>query len=147
MIIEHKPIHVLLVEDDDDHADLVLRAMSDDGLGVSVDRVVDGEAALEYLRMQGRFVDVHRPSVVLLDLNLPRLSGQEVLRSIKADAALSSIPVVVLTTSNADRDLRNAYESKVNSYVVKPIGFDEFREMVHHLGTFWFSWNAPPPGS
>lgn len=140
-----EPTHFLLVEDDDDHADLVLRAMREERVRNSVARVCDGEAAIRYLRQESEYANATRADVVLLDLNLPRMSGQEVLRCIKSDALLDATPVVVLTTSDAESDRARAYELKVNSYVVKPLDFKQFQDMVHQLGLYWGVWNAPPP--
>lgn len=145
MNVEPKPVHFLLVEDDDDHADLVMRAMREERMSNTLSRVADGEAALKFLRRESEFAQEHRPDVVLLDLNLPRMSGQEVLQAVKADSALSSIPIVVITTSDAERDRVRAYESRANSYVVKPLDFEQFREMVRFLGLYWTIWNSPPP--
>ncbi|MBI1191489.1 MAG: response regulator [Tepidisphaera sp.] len=139
-----KPVHFLLVEDDEDHADLVARAMREHRVGNTMSRVADGEAALDYLYQRGGHAKASRPDVVLLDLNLPKLGGQEVLSTLKSDPELSAIPVVVLTTSEADADRVKAYASRANSYVVKPLDFQQFHDMVRQLGMYWSIWNRPP---
>jgi CheY-like chemotaxis protein len=109
--------------------------------------VHNGEEALAYLRGAGVYARYPRPDVVLLDLNLPRLSGHEVLRDIKEDRELQAIPVVVLTTSTAERDLARAYDSHANSYVVKPVDFARFHQLVTDLCQYWGTWNQPPAGA
>src|SRR5690606_24500907 len=98
---------------------------------------------LDYVRRQGRFADVRRPDVILLDLKLPKVNGHEVLAAIKDDPDLCSIPVVVLTTSSAETDRLKAYRHHANSYLVKPINFSRFRQMVSDLSLYWGVWNQP----
>ena len=138
---------VLLVEDDMDHAELVLRCFEDHKVVNRMHHVVDGEAALDYLFRRGEYADPEkspRPHVVLLDLRLPKVDGLEVLREIKADEVLRSIPVVVLTTSETERDMTGAYESHVNSYLVKPVDFASFNNLMKDLGFYWLGWNSHP---
>ncbi|MCX4247289.1 response regulator [Paraliomyxa miuraensis] len=130
---------ILLVEDNDDHAELITRALEEHGIEGIAERVKDGEAALDYLF--GNDAADHRPDVILLDLRLPRIDGLEVLRRIKEARELKSIPVVVLTTSSADRDLASAYDSHVNAYVVKPVDYASLEKMLQDTSTFWLSWN------
>lgn len=130
---------ILLVEDNDDHAELIGRALEDFGVDGSVDRVKDGEAAIDYLFSEGS--EDRRPDVIFLDLRLPRVDGLEVLKQIKNEPALKSVPVVVLTTSAADRDLASAYDSHVNAYVVKPVDYESLEKMLHDTSTFWLAWN------
>lgn len=139
-----KPVHFLLIEDDDDHADLVLRAMREHRVGNTMARVAGGEAALDYLYGRGEHKDPVRPDVVLLDLNLPKMGGQEVLSIMKSDERFAAIPVVILTTSEADSDRVKAYAARANSYVVKPLDFQQFHDMVRQLGMYWSIWNRPP---
>ncbi|MGQ9481872.1 MAG: response regulator, partial [Chloroflexus sp.] len=128
------PFVVLLVEDNLDHTELITRVLNDHRIPNRIIHVADGEAALNYLRRQAQFADPAispRPHVVLLDLNLPRLSGLEVLQAMKTDAAISHIPVVVVTTSRAESDLRLAYQFHANSYLVKPVDFEQFSRMLN----------------
>lgn len=135
----------LLVEDDDNHAHLVVRSLKRARVRNSIDRVADGEQALRYLRRQGEYTDRPVPSIVLLDLKLPRVDGHEVLKAIKEDKNTADIPVVIMTTSDAETDRARAYEYHANSYLVKPIDFTKFRQMVDELSLYWGVWNVPPP--
>jgi len=134
-------LRFLLVEDDDDHAELVLRNLRRQPGSYEVDRVIDGVEALGYLRKQGKYTDRFRPDVVLLDLNMPRMGGHEVLEHIKHDPDLRTIPVVVFTTSDSPADRSRAYELNVNSYLVKPVDFEQFQRMARDLGLYWGQWN------
>jgi CheY-like chemotaxis protein len=139
---------VLLVEDDPAHAEIVRRNFAALNVNLRLDHVSDGEAALDYLRRQGRYAGdatVARPGLVLLDLRLPRLNGLEVLATMKGDARLEPIPVVALTTSDADTDIRDAYRLGVNSYVVKPLERAAFEALLVTLGHYWLQWNEQPP--
>lgn len=142
--MNQRMIRFLLVEDDDDHAQLVIRSLARARVGNEVDHVADGESAVNYLKKRGEFADRPRPDVVLLDLKLPRLDGHEVLEKIKEDPNLHSIPVVVMTTSDAEVDRMRAYQHCANSYLVKPIDFDKFRQMVNDLSLYWGVWNTAP---
>lgn len=141
-----KPVHFLLVEDDDDHADLVQRALMDNRVINKVDRVVDGAQALAYVRKEGEYTDRGKPDVILLDLKLPGVDGHEVLAALKNDPKLCTIPVVVLTTSMTEVDRAKAYMEGVNSYLVKPLDFTRFNQMIHDLRFYWAVWNQPPNG-
>lgn len=136
--------HFLLVEDDDAHAELVELSMMDVTTPTTMERVSDGAAALDYLHRRGPFSDRPRPDVILLDLNLPRVSGHDVLRQIKANDALRTIPVVVLTTSGSPSDRHRAYDNSVNSYLVKPVEFGAFQELIADVRCYWSGWNTPP---
>lgn len=138
-----RPTRFLLVEDNNAHAKLVMLQLQDDKANVMVDRVSDGSEALDYLRGHGAFANRELPDVVLLDLRLPRVDGHEVLRQVKADERLRVIPVVILTTSSADADKEEAYRHHANSYVTKPLDFDQFQQMVESLKLYWASWNQP----
>lgn len=140
-------VNFLLVEDDDDHAAIVLRTLQHNRMANSVKRVTDGAQAMQYLNRQSPFEDRPTPDVILLDLKLPKVDGHEVLRRIKGDAALCRIPVVVLTTSNAEADRAKAYACHANSYLVKPVNFHRFRQMVSDLSLYWGVWNEPAPFS
>jgi CheY-like chemotaxis protein len=140
----------LFVEDDDDHAELVLRSLEDHDAAGDVFRVADGAAALDYLHHRGAFAEPGSsptPDIILLDLRLPKVDGLQVLREIKTSEALHRIPVVVLTTSEAESDLARAYDLKANAYVVKPIDFAKLGSLLHDLGLFWLTWNRMPSGA
>lgn len=142
-----EPLTVLLVEDNPDHAELVMRNMEDFKVANSIIHVEDGEAALDYLYGRGRYADRKQfpmPHLMLLDLRLPKVDGLEVLREVKNDAALRSVPVVILTTSDAERDVAMAYEYHANSYVTKPVSFDDFSRLLKDLGFYWLAWNKRP---
>jgi two-component system response regulator len=141
------PAVILLVEDDDAHALLTMRSFEDAKVPNRICWVKDGEEALDYLFHRGRYTDKEkspRPDLILLDLRLPKLDGHEVLRGIKKSDVLKHIPVVVLTTSESEADLISAYGNHVNSYLVKPIDFGEFSEMIRELGFYWLIWNKHP---
>lgn len=110
----------------------------------SIDRVADGVEAMAYLRREGIYADAPTPDVILLDLKLPKLDGHEVLERIKSSQALRSIPVVILTTSNNESDLAAAYARHANSYLTKPVDFQQFQQMVRDLKLYWTVWNQPP---
>ena len=137
--MSHPPAKILLVEDNDDHAELIERALDDFGVEGTLSRAKDGEAALEHLFGEG--CEERRPDFIFLDLRLPRVDGLEVLRRIKERPELRSVPVVVLTTSSADRALASAYDSHVNAYVVKPVDYESLEKMLQDTSTFWLAWN------
>lgn len=140
-----EPVMVLLVEDNDDHAELVLRQMADHRIANKVVRLVDGQEALDYLFRKGKFEDPDsspRPHVIFLDLRLPKVDGLEVLKVLKDSDDLRDIPVVVLTTSEGERDVAKAYLNHTNSYVVKPVDYHKFRDLMDNLGFYWLSWNT-----
>jgi CheY-like chemotaxis protein len=135
---------VLLVEDNADHAELVLRTFEGHSIPVRIHHVTDGEAALDYVFRRGRFgrpEQSPRPHLILLDLRLPRVDGLEVLREIKESADLQEIPTVILTTSEAERDVARAYQHHANSYLVKPVDFSKFTKLMDDLGLYWLGWN------
>ena len=141
------PLTILLVEDHLPHAELVKRTLEAHQIAHHLYHVGDGEAALAYLFRRGVYADPAaspRPHVVLLDLRLPRLSGLEVLKAIRASSALHTVPVVVLTTSTAQRDVVCAYEQHVNSYLIKPVDFAQFSQLMHDLSLYWLTWNYYP---
>jgi CheY-like chemotaxis protein len=142
-----EPVLVMLVEDNADHAELVMRTLAEHRVANRIRHFMDGQSALDYLFHRGVYVDAAenpRPHVILLDLRLPRVDGLEVLERVKGSDELKHIPVVVLTTSEADRDVARAYEHHVNSYLVKPIGYEEFTELMEDLGFYWLGWNTHP---
>ena len=134
-----QPVEVLLVEDDPGDVDLTRELLTQETVTVNLHVVVDGVEALAYLRREGRYRDAVRPDVVLLDLNMPRKDGWEVLRDLKQDDHLKTIPVVVLTTSDADRDVLQSYELGANCYVTKPVGLTQFARVVSAIEDFWFT--------
>lgn|SRR5574341_1146585 len=140
---------ILLVEDSLRDAELALDALALNHLANEVVHVQDGAEALDYLFRRGRFFGRTngQPAVVLLDLKMPKVDGIEVLRQIKGDPALKTIPVVVMTSSREERDLLDSYQLGVNAYVVKPVKFHDFVEAVKQVGGFWAVINEPPPGS
>lgn len=139
--MEGRPLRILLVEDNDDHAELVLRSLGDHHVANQVTRAHDGAEALELLRTSDKET---YPDLVLLDLRLPKIDGLEVLSQIKSNASWEGIPVVILTTSDAEQDLARAYKLKANAYVTKPVDFSKFVELMQHLGFFWLAWNRRP---
>ena len=141
-------IDILLVEDNPADMELTLHALRAHHVSNPVHVVRDGEEALDFLFCRGPFRDRsfdYAPKVVLLDLKLPKVDGMEVLRQLKADSRTKSIPVVILTSSREERDLVESYQLGVNSYIQKPVDFDQFRSVVKQLGLYWMVVNVPPP--
>jgi CheY-like chemotaxis protein len=138
---------ILLVEDNPKDIELTLEALKEHNLANHVTVVKDGVEALEYLRREGKFKQRHsgNPAVLLLDIKMPRMDGIEVLRAIRNDAKLKTIPVVMLTSSRQEPDLIRSYELGVNAYVVKPVGFQDFIDAVKQIGVFWAVINELPP--
>jgi CheY-like chemotaxis protein len=138
---------ILLVEDNPKDIELTLEALKEHRLANHVTVVHDGVEALEYLRCEGKFIGrkPEHPAVVLLDIKLPRMDGLEVLREVRSDPELKTLPVVMLTSSRETPDLKTSYELGVNAYVVKPVGFKEFMDAVKELGVFWALINELPP--
>ncbi len=142
-----EPLTILHVEDNPDHANLVMRSLENHRVANAVHLVEDGEKALDFLLRRNDYQDPRkspRPNVILLDLRLPKLDGLEVLRVVKTTDALKDVPVVILTSSEAEKDVAEAYEYHANSYLVKPVGFSEFTEMMRDLGFYWLGWNRYP---
>ena len=144
---ETRPIEILLVEDSPSDTDLTVEALRDFKVRNHVSIVEDGVLAMQFLRRQGPYAQAPRPDLIMLDLNLPRKDGREVLAEIKADEHLKSIPVVVLTTSRADQDILRAYELSANCYINKPVDFNQFLEVVRSIESFWLYIVTLPPGS
>jgi len=138
-------IEILLVEDSPADILLTREAFEHNKIVNAIHVAEDGIQAMDFLRKQGKYASAPRPDLILLDLNLPRKNGREVLAEIKADPELRSIPVVVLTTSNADEDIFKAYDLNANCYVVKPVGFDNFMKAIQSIRHFWFSVVTLPP--
>ena len=140
-----KTIDILLVEDSETDAELAIEALRQGKLQNTVNHVKDGEQALQYLRNEGAYADAPRPDLILLDLNMPKVDGREVLRQIRADEDLKVIPVVVLTTSSHDRDIHESYGLAANSYIVKPVNLSSFFEIVREINNFWVQVVSLPP--
>lgn len=142
-----EPIIVLLVEDDPAHAEIVRRNFEASRIANRLIHLSDGQAALDYLCRRDAFSDPAvspRPGIILLDLRLPKVDGLNVLKTIKNDPLLEKIPVVILTTSAAESDIVKAYEYHANSYLVKPVDFKKFTELMDMLGYYWLVWNQHP---
>ncbi len=140
-------IEILLVEDNPDDAELTFRAFKKNNLENKIHWVKDGEEALDFLFItdeKGKFL--HRPKVILLDLNLPKISGLQVLKEIKSNESRRSIPVVVLTSSKEENDVKESYKLGTNSYITKPIDFSKFMSSVRDVGLYWLLLNQQPEG-
>jgi len=144
-MMAERMVHVLLVEDDPGDTELTKAALGDAKLNLDLVVVDDGEKAIAYLRKELPYAGVPTPDVVILDLNLPRKDGRQVLAEIKQDPALSDIPIVILTTSDAEEDIARSYAAGANCYVTKPMGFPEFSKVVHCINEFWFTVVKLPP--
>jgi CheY-like chemotaxis protein len=141
-------VEILLVEDNPSDVELALRALKKNQLANQIHVVRDGAEALDFLFCTGAYQDrggkCRHPKVILLDLKLPKVNGLEVLRRIKSDEQTRTIPVVMMTSSREDRDVVDSYRLGVNSYIVKPVDFDQFTEAVRQLGLYWMLLNQPP---
>jgi CheY-like chemotaxis protein len=142
-----EPLTILLVEDNPDHAELVIRNMEDFKVANRIVHLEDGEVALDYLHGRGEYADrtlYPLPHLMLLDLRLPKVDGLQVLKEVKCSDALRALPVVILTTSDAERDLAMAYEYHANSYLTKPVDFNDFSRLLGDMGFYWLAWNKRP---
>ena len=142
-----EPIVILMVEDDLAHAEIVRRKLDSSRVANRLVHVADGQAALDYVNRQGDYRDPTtspRPGVILLDLHLPRVDGMDVLKLLKSDPKLSSIPVVILTTSKSEQDMVQAYALHANSYLIKPVDFTQFALLLETFGYYWLAWNQHP---
>ncbi|MBD2203114.1 response regulator [Calothrix sp. FACHB-1219] len=138
-------IEVLLVEDNPGDAQLTRIALEDSKISVNLSVVEDGVEAMAFLRKQDKYATVPHPDIVLLDLNLPKKDGRQVLAEIKSDQHLKRIPVVVLTTSQAEEDIVKAYNLAANCYITKPVDFDQFVRIIRTIENFWFAIVKLPP--
>ena len=140
-----KPIDILLVEDNPGDIRLAQEALKESKIKNRLFVVEDGEEAMAFLRREGRYAEVPRPDLMLLDLNLPRKSGREVLSEVKSDADLKRIPVVVLTVSKAEEDILKCYNNYANCYITKPLDFSQFMEITKSIEEFWLTIVRLPP--
>ena len=133
------PIEVLLVEDSPGDVRLTREAFKDAKVHINLSVASDGIEAMAFMKREGKHVNAPRPDLILLDLNLPRKDGREVLEEIKGCAALKSIPVVILTTSASDADIQRSYQANANCYIAKPVDLEGFLKVVHSIDSFWLS--------
>ena len=145
MPINNRNIEILLVEDNPGDVNLTRIALADREINVNLSVVVDGVEAMNFLHRQGRYPDAIHPDLILLDWNLPRKDGREVLSEIKADDRLQRIPVVVLTTSQSEEDILKAYDLRANCYITKPLDFQQFVKIIQSIEDFWFTIVQLPP--
>lgn len=134
-----RPVNILLIEDNPGDVRLAQEAFKEGNINVDLNIAMDGMEAIDYLRKVGQYSTAATPDLVLLDLNLPKKDGREVLSDIKADPSLRSIPVVILTTSNAEQDILNSYNLHVNCYINKPVDFDRFFDIIQKIEEFWLN--------
>jgi len=145
--MENDEIEIILVEDNPNDAELTIRALKKSHFANKILHLKDGAEAIDFIFAEGAYAGRdtnHKPRAILLDLKMPKVDGIEVLRRLKADESTRAIPVVVLTSSNEDPDVATCYELGVNSYIVKPVGFENFIQAVSNLGLYWLLLNRPP---
>ena len=133
------PIEMLLVEDNPDDVDLTIEALEDTKVANRLHVVTDGVAAMSFLHREGKYARAPRPAIILLDLNLPKKDGREVLADIKGDPVLRHIPVVVLTTSSAEEDIQQVYNMHANCFITKPVDFEQFVRVIQAIENFWLT--------
>ncbi|WKE64731.1 response regulator [Gallaecimonas kandeliae] len=146
MLNRGRPAEILLVEDNDNDVELTKIGFQRTRLAVNLHHVPDGEECMAFLRRQGQYAEVPTPDLILLDLNMPRMNGREVLQAISEDPELRHLPVVVLTTSDAEKDVLTSYRLRCSSYIVKPVDFENFAKVVQSLTDYWFTLVVLPPG-
>jgi CheY-like chemotaxis protein len=140
-----RPIEILLIEDSPSDVALTIEALQAGKIVNNLNCVADGVEAIAYLRKQGRYAESSRPDLIMLDLNLPKKDGREVLRELKSDPNLKLIPIIVLTTSRADKDVLQSYELNANCFITKPVDFHQFIDVVRSIEHFWLSVVTLPP--
>lgn len=140
-------LRILLMEDDPGDVELITEALRESSLPLAIAHVENGEEGMRYLRQETPYDTVGRPDLVLLDLNMPRMDGHEVLEAVKGDKALRAIPVIILTTSDAETDIVSSYDQGANCYLQKPMGLSDFVTMVKRVEEFWFNLAKLPPKS
>jgi len=138
-------LSILLIEDNEAHAELVKRSFEDNAVANKIRHLKDGEEAYKFLfENQEIYEEGNMPNLILLDLRLPKIDGMEILKKIKTEEKLKNIPVVILTSSHAEKDLIAAYSNYANSYLVKPLDFNKFTQLMKDLGFYWLGWNINP---
>ena len=137
MVQENRPINILLIEDNPGDVRLTQEAFKEGKVSTNLEIVMDGVEAIKYLRKQEKYADAATPDLILLDLNLPKRDGREVLKEVKADDELKRIPIVILTTSNAEQDIIKSYNLHVNCYINKPVDYDKFFDIIQKIEDFW----------
>ena len=140
-----RAIEVLLIEDSPSDAALTIEALQAGKIVNNLNCVVDGVEAMAYLRKQGKFTESSRPDLIMLDLNLPKKDGREVLQELKSDPSLKLIPIIVMTTSSADKDVLQSYALNANCFITKPVDFQQFVDVVRSIERFWLSVVTLPP--
>lgn len=140
-----KTVHILLIEDNEGDIVLTKEAFREGKLANSFSIARDGEEAIDYLYRNGKYADAPRPDLILLDINLPKINGQDLLKVIKDDGEIKAIPVIMLTTSSTSFDVITAYSNHANCYIVKPLEFDKFMDAVKEIESFWFNLVHLPP--
>jgi two-component system, chemotaxis family, response regulator Rcp1 len=145
LVAHGRPIEILLVEDNPGDVRLTRETLKDSTVRNTMSVAANGVEAMAFLRREGKYVDAARPDLILLDLNLPKKDGREVLAEIKADERLRRIPVVVLTTSSAEQDILRMYDLHANCYITKPVNLDQFGTVLRAIETFWFTIVKLPP--
>jgi two-component system, chemotaxis family, response regulator Rcp1 len=134
-----KDVRILLVEDNEGDIVLTLEALKEARIHNSIEVVRDGEEALKYLRKEGKYSEVNSPDIIFLDINLPKIDGTEVLSAIKNDEVLKVIPVIILTTSDAEKDIAKSYYNHANCYITKPVDIEKFMDIVYTIKSFWIN--------
>ena len=145
---EGEPLTILFIEDDPAHAEITMRNFKKNRISNRVIHLWDGQEALDYLFRKGKYIDPETsplPHLILMDLRLPKVDGLEVLEKIRSSDNLKCIPTVILTTSEAEIDITRAYDYNVNSYLVKPMDFEKFSNLIEAFGFYWVVWNKYPP--
>lgn len=138
-------VRILLMEDDPGDVELIMEALREAKIALDINHVPNGEEGMRYLRREGNYAEAARPDFIMLDLNMPRMDGREVLEAVKSDKGLRTIPVVILTTSDAEKDILASYDLGANCYLKKPLGLDDFLEVVRSVENFWLTLVKLPP--
>ena len=144
--MDPKSVDILLIEDNPDHVELILKALRDNNVLNEVHVVTSGEEAMDFLYQRGEYANAARPGLILLDIKLPGMDGIEILRRIKADPKLKAIQVVILTTSAGEKEIVESYNCGANSYIIKPVDFEQFLKVIKELKLYWMMVNSLPTG-